>query len=211
MKSVYTLLIVLLLSACQSSWVANMVTQPGQPLYHDDFTDPSSGWPQASNEKGSLGYADGSYQILVRPDHFDLWAVSGHDYGDVQVETDATVLAGPASDRFGLICRYEDTSHFYVFYISSDGYYGIAKVSGGITTMLGQDMMAYSDAIQQGEGPNHLRFDCIGNSLTGSVNGQVLASGSDADFPRGDAGLIAGAFDQGGVEVGFEHFEVIKP
>jgi hypothetical protein len=211
MKIIRILFLVIFMTACQSSWIVNLVTQSGQPLYHDEFSDSSSGWPQAVTTNGSLGYGDGAYRILEQSPHFDLWAVSGQTFGDVQIEADATRLAGPVYNRFGLICRFQDIGHFYVFYISSDGYYAIAKVKNGTTSMLGQQMMAYSDLIKQGEGPNHLRFDCIGNTLTGMVNGQIIATASDADFTGGDAGLIAGAFDEGGVEVSFEHFVVIKP
>jgi hypothetical protein len=211
MKAICSLLLVFTLTACQSSWITNLVTPPGQPLYQDDFSNPASGWPEEINEKGSLGYTKGDYRILVQSANFDLWAVSGHSYGNVRIETDATRLAGPASNRFGLVCRFQDIGNFYVFYISSDGYYAIAKIKDGSTMLLGQQMMAYSDLIHQGEGPNHLRFDCIGNTLTGWVNGQGVAAASDADFPKGDAGLIAGAFDEGGVEVSFANFMVIKP
>jgi hypothetical protein len=211
MKAACSLLLVFSLSACQNSWIANLVTPPGQPLYQDNFSDPLSGWPQADTEKGSLGYLDSAYRILVQSPNFDLWAVSAHTYGDEQIEVDATRQAGPVSNRFGVVCRFQDIGHFYVFYISSDGYYAIAKVKDGNTSLFGQEMMAYSDMIQGAEGTTHLRFDCIGNSLTGMVNGQVIATAKDADFTRGDAGLIAGAFDEGGVEVSFAHFAVIKP
>jgi hypothetical protein len=211
MKAMRTLLLVLFLTGCQNAWIADLVTQAGQPLYRDDFSDPASGWPQSANEKGRLGYTDGAYRILVQSADFDLWAVSGHAYGNVQVEAEATRLAGPASNRFGLVCRFQDIGHFYVFYISSDGYYAIAKIKDGSTSLFGQQMMTYSDLIQPGEGVNHLRFDCIGNTLMGMVNGQVIASATDADFIKGDAGLIAGAFKEGGVEVSFAHFVVIKP
>jgi len=211
MKIIRGLLLVLFLTACQSAWVAELVTQSGQALYHDDFSDPSSGWPQTVSANGSLGYIDGVYRMVVQSAGYDLWAVSGQTYGDVQIEADATRLAGPVSNRFGLICRYQDMDNFYMFIISSDGYYAIGKIKNGAVSLLGQEMMAYSAAIVQGSDPNHLRFDCIGNTLTGIVNGQAIANTSDADFSGGDAGLMAGAFDEGGVDVTFDNFVVIKP
>ncbi len=50
---------------------------------------------------------------------------------------------------------------FYFFAVSSDGYYAIGKIKEGVTTLLGQEMMAYNVSIQQGVEPNLLRFDCI--------------------------------------------------
>ena len=211
MKNICGLFLVFLLSACKSSLIADLVTPAGQALYHDDFSDPSSGWRETVSQNGSLGYSDGAYRILVQSAGYDLWAVSGQAYGDVQIEADATRLAGPLNNRFGLICRFQDINNFYVFFVSSDGYYSIGKIKNGTASLLGQAMMAYNSFIQQGGGPNHLRFDCIGNTLKGTVNGQVLAITSDADFSGGDAGFIAGAFDESGVEVSFDNFVVYKP
>jgi hypothetical protein len=211
MKILPALFLIILLSACQSPWVAELVTRSGQPLYHDDFSDPASGWTGTVSPNGSLGYTDGSYRIQVQSPFYDLWAVSGQAYGDVQIEVDATRLAGPLSNRLGLICRFQDNANYYIFIISSDGYYAIGKIKNGAVSLLGQEMMASSTFIQQGDASNHLRFDCIGDTLKGAVNGQVIAITSDADFSEGDAGLLAGVFDESGVEVSFDNFVVYKP
>jgi len=211
MKILRSLVLVVFLSACQCSLIAELVTPSGQAFFHDDFSDPSSGWPRTASANGTLEYADGAYRMLVQSAGFALWAVSGHTYGDVQIEVDATRLAGPLFNRFGLICRFQDSDNFYAFYISSDGYYAIGKVQNGIASLLGQERMAYSSFIHQDGGANHLRFDCNGNSLKGVVNSQLIAIVSDADLSSGDAGLITGAFDESGVEVSFDHFVVYKP
>jgi hypothetical protein len=211
MKIMRGLLLIIFLTACQNPFIAEAVTKSGQVLYHDGFSDPASGWPQTTNANGTLGYANGAYRMVVRSPGYDLRAVSGQTYRDVQIEADATRLAGPEYNRFGLICRFHDMDYSYVFIISSDGYYAIGKIKNGAVSLLGQEMMAYTSFIQQGEGPNHLRFDCIGNTLTGYVNGQAIAIAEDADFSEGDAGLIAGAFEDGGVDIAFDNFEVIKP
>ena len=211
MKTMYCLFLVILLTACQSSLIAELVAQSGEALYHDDFSTSVNGWPQTVSENGSLGYTDGAYQMMVESANYDLRAVTGQTYGDVQIEVDATRLAGPVNNRFGLICRFQDMNNFYVFIISSDGYYAIGKIKNGVTTLLGQEIMAYSGFIHQGEGANHLQFDCVRNSLTGYVNNQAIAITTDTDFSGGDAGLITGAFDETGVEVSFDNFVVIKP
>ncbi len=211
MKIVRSLLLTLFLTACQSAWIAELVTRPGQVLYHDNFSDPSSGWTQTSGSFGGMGYEQGAYRVLVQSPMADLQAVAGQAFGDVQIEVDSTRQSGPVNNRFGLICRFQDSSDFYFFAISSDGYYAIGKVRDGVSSLLGQEMMAFSASIQKGSTPNHLRFDCIGSTLKGYVNGQVLAITEDADFSNGDAGLMCGTFDEGGVELSFDNFVVIKP
>jgi hypothetical protein len=211
MKIIRSLFLVILLSACQSSLISELVTQSGEALYHDDFSSSTNGWPQTVNANGSLGYADGAYEMLVQSASYDLLAVSGQIYRNVQIEVDATRSAGPVDNRFGLICRFQDMDNFYIFIISSDGYYAIGIIKDGAASLLGQEMMAFSAAIVQGSGHNHLRFDCIGNTLTGYINGQTIAITNDANFSDGDAGLITGAFDETGVDVSFDNFMVIKP
>ena len=211
MKIMSSFILVILLTACQSVFLTDLMTQSGQALYHDDFSDPTDGWAVGSDEIGSLEYSQGAYRVLVKSAGYDLWAVSRQTYGDVQVEVDTARLAGTSDNRFGLICRYQDVSNFYVFIISSDGYYAIALIRNGTSSLLGQEMMAYNAAIIHGDGPNHIRFDCIGNALTGYVNGQQVAVVNDSTFTTGDAGLLAGAFDEGGVDISFDNFMVIKP
>jgi hypothetical protein len=211
MKFLCALVLTLFLTACQSFRITDLVTQPGQVLYHDDFSNPGSGWPQTTSANGAMGYDQGAYRMLVQLPMVDLKSVSGQSFGDLQIEVDATRQSGPVYNRFGLICRFQDMDDFYFFAISSDGYYAIGKIKNGITTLLGQEMMAYSVFILQGSSTNHLRFDCIGNTLRGYVNGQTLAITKDADFSRGDTGLMSGTFDDGGVNLSFDNFIVIKP
>jgi hypothetical protein len=203
--------LVILLSACQSSLISDLAARPGEKLFWDDFSDASGNWPQVSGPNGSLDIADGRYQLQVLSAQFEVLATPGHVFRDVQIEADATRQAGPVQSLFGLVCRSSNSDNFYFFAVSSDGYYALAKIKNGKTSLLGQEMMAYNAAIIQGDGPNHLRFDCISKTLTGYVNGQVIAISDDTDFSSGEVGLIAGAFDTPGVDVAFDNFVVYKP
>jgi hypothetical protein len=203
-------LLALLLSACRSDLITDMVTEPGDRLFWDDFSDTSGNWSLVSGPNGSSSIANGAYQFQVLSAQHEILATPGHIFGDVQVEADAARLAGPVQNLFGLVCRSGTSENFYFFAISSDGYFGLGKVKNARVTLLGQQMMAYTSAILQGS-PNHLRFDCIGESLTGYANGQVIATGKDADFSSGEAGLMAGTLDRPGVDVAFDNFAVYKP
>jgi hypothetical protein len=206
-----SLMLGLLLSACQSHLLTDLAARPGDRLFWDDFSNASGGWPQASDEVGTLGLSNGAYRIAIQPADYDLWAVSGHAYGAVQVEADANRLAGPEANRFGLICGYRDAQDFYFFIISSDGYYALGKVENDAASLLGQEMMAYSSAIGQGTSPNHLRLECHDQTLRGAVNGQMVAVAQDSRLGSGDVGMLAGSFEQGGVDIAFDNFVVTKP
>ncbi len=157
-----------------------------------------------------MDYDGGGYRILVNALQANFWSTPHKDFGDVRIEVDAGKLGGPDANRLGLICR-SNGSSYYFFIISSDGYYGIGSFAQGRSTLIGQSEMQYSDKIKTGADINHLRADCIGNVLTFYANGFQLAQVQDASFTHGEVGLLAGAFDQPGVDVVFDNFIVFKP
>lgn len=185
------------------------VAKSGEILYQEDFSNNTTGWHRVANDNGIMDYDGGGYRILVRQPELNIWSTAEKNFGDVRVEVDAIKLNGPDENRMGLMCRYEG-GNYYFFMISNDGYYAIGKFIGGMTLLLGQTEMQASDAIQKGT-VNHLRADCVGNTLTFYVNYKQVATVADADLRTGDVGLLAGSFAQPGVDVMFDHFVVIKP
>jgi hypothetical protein len=71
--------------------------------------------------------------------------------------------------------------------------------------------MQASDNIKKGVAVNHLRADCVGNTLTFYVNGFQLVSVQDPRLTSGDIGLLAGTFAQPNVDVIFDNFVALKP
>ena len=185
--------------------------QPAGLLFQDDFSDPESGWDKVSVSDGITDYADGVYRIFVNTSNTDVWSNPGLSFTDTRIEVDATKVDGADDNDFGLICRYKDSSNFYFFVISSDGYYGIGKVVDGKQQLIGVETMPPSEFINQGNDTNHLRADCAGTTLSIYVNDQLLANYEDGEFSSGDVGLIAGSFDNAGVDVHFDNFVVSKP
>jgi hypothetical protein len=199
-----------LLSSCASLTVPAVATaSPGDVLYQEQFENNNTGWARIANDNGIMDYDGGGYRILVRQPTLNVWSTSEKNFGDVRVEADVIKLNGPDANRMGLICRYQG-GDYYFFMISNDGYYVIGKFIGGLTLLLGQSEMQASDAIHTGT-MNHLRADCIGDKLTFYVNFTEVASATDADFPSGDVGVVAGAFSEPGVDVLFDNFVVLQP
>lgn len=201
----------LLLAGCQSSLITELVTRPGDTIFQDDFSNPSSGWTRSRSQTGIMDYDQGSYRILVLATQYDLWSVPGQEFQDTRVEVDATRMEGPLQNRYGLICGFQGPRNFTFFIISSDGYYAIGGVRNGERRLIGQAMMAHSAAIVPGNGTNHLRLDCVGRTLTAYVNGQPVAATQQDQSVEGDVGLLAGTFATPGVDVAFHHFVVIRP
>lgn len=181
-------------------------------LFEDDFSKSSSGWDSYSDTDGLTDYVDGTYHIQVANSNYDLWANPGKSFTDVQTEVDATKVSGPDDNDFGLICRYTDADNYYFAVVASDGYYGFGKLVKGTQTLFGADSgLSTTDLVKSGSELNHLRFDCIGSTLTLYINGSQAGSIEDSDLASGDVGLIAGTFDTAGVEIKFDNFKVLKP
>lgn len=183
----------------------------GKLLLREDFSDPGSGWNRVTAERGQSDYADGAYRIFVDEQNVDIWSLAGHEYGDVILDVDAYKVGGERDNRFGLICRAVAPDSFYVFVVSSDGYYGIGKVKGQEYRLIGMDALQPSDAIHVGSALNALRAECIDDRLTLYVNGVKLAEVQDSEYVFGDVGLIAGAYDSPGTDIRFDNFVVTQP
>jgi len=206
------LLFLLVLSACAPAAATATVipaASPGTVLYQEEFDNNTSGWDRVSNETGIMDYDGGGYRMLIQKPDYNMWSTPEKSFGDVRVEADVVRLSGPEENRSGLICRYRN-GDFYFFVISNDGYYALGKFIGGQTVLLGQTQMQPTTFINK-DAVNHLRADCVGNTLTFYINNNQVASAQDGDFASGDAGLLAGAFSQPGVDVLFDHFVVTQP
>lgn len=210
-----TFVLALAALACQTLLPVDEDDQPGKILFQDDFSDPSSGWKRVTTTTGETEYADGIYRIFINETNTDIWSKPGLNFSDnsadVRVEVDAIKVGGDRNNRFGIICRAVDLNSFYTFIISSDGYYGIGKIKGEDYQLLGMDALQPSDAIHLGSAFNHIRADCIGDTLALSINGQMITEVKDTEFSSGDVGLIAGTYDIPGTDIRFDNFVVYKP
>jgi hypothetical protein len=209
--SLYLFSFVFLLASCLPVQPTEPVKSgnSGEVLYQENFADNTSGWDRVLNDGGIMDYDSGGYRILVRQPGLNFWSTPEKNFGDMRVEADVTKLNGPDENRAGLMCRYRN-GDYYFFIISNDGFYAIGKFIGAQTLLLGQKEMQASDLILPNS-TNHLRADCIGNTLTFYINFNQVASVQDGDFSTGDVGVLAGAFNQPGVDVLFQNFVVIQP
>lgn len=206
----FLLIMLLPVLACQFSKAPAAAPPAGTVLFQDDFSSPASGWDRTQLDQGVMDYDGGGYRMLVNASHVNIWSTPKKDFSSVRLEVDAGKLAGPDENRLGLICRFTGDS-YYFFIISSDGYYGIGLFTGNEAVLLGQSAMRPSGKINQGTAINHLRADCRGDALSLYVNNAPIAEIHDSTLTHGDVGLLAGAFNQPGVDVVFDNFVATAP
>jgi len=182
-------------------------------LFADDFSDPNSGWDVRETANGATDYRDGRYFIRVDTPKFQLWSSPGQPFeGDVIVEAIAGLASGPEENEMGVFCRYQDRQNFVYGSIGTDGYYAIVEIKDDESSILtGDGKFQQSDAIPIGSETYFIQLACQGNQYTLFVNGEEIDSATSSAFTGGDVGVLAGAFDQGGVEVLFDDFRVTAP
>ncbi len=219
MNNKLRLWIVVLLLAGVTSACSQILAAPnaagdaarGDVLFQDDFSNTGSGWATWSQEASAVDYRSGGLSIRVSQPRYDYWSRPGKRFADTIIAVDASRISGSDNNDFGIICRYRNSDNFYAFLISSDGYYGIVRVQDGQYQVLGAENLQFAEAIRQGDAANQVQAECNGPNLILTVNGSVLHQVQDSTFQSGEVGLLAGAYDEPGVEVLFDNFIVIKP
>ncbi len=189
-------------------------SSPLTPLpYTDDFSNASSGWKTASDEAIKISVQDGALHFIIDDLDTIAWSTpKDKRFGDFVLDVDATQVAEPNDNTYGVIFRYQDDRNFYRLDISGDGYFAVFKRKDGAWTKV-QDY-AETPAVKQGNATNHLQVIAKGNQFTFNVNGQTVKTFSDGDFPNGNLGVTAGTlFDNAGVHISFDNLTVneVKP
>ncbi len=178
--------------------------------WSDDFSDPAGGWQAESDASAEVGCYEGVMRLLVKVPNRLAWASAGREFSDFRLAVEATQVAGPDDNEYGVLVRMRDADHFYRFSISGDGYYLVSKYDGGAWEVLNGDWTS-SDAIHLGAVTNLLEIVCRGVTMTFLVNGVTLTQVEDSSYSRGDIGLYAGSFFEPGVEIHFDNLTVTEP
>lgn len=206
----------------QLSWRPSISTEPvvapGSPVpppdtsswklfLEDDFSDPNSGWVTDESEIRRIGYEEGQYSIFMKKERWVAWDLVGDTFANFALEVEATQVAGPNNNDYGVLCRLQDNDNFYFFAISGLGYYSVRKLENETWGMLVR--WKKSRHILQGQNTNRLKVIGNGPQMSFYVNDQHLVDIYDTSFPEGDLGLAAGAFDETGVHIRFDNLRVL--
>lgn len=202
------LLIPTVISACR---LITPVVNPGEVLFQDDFSRTDSGWDRYADESYSADYYNGGYRIKVDAADTLVWTLPDVDFENVLIRVEGSRLQGPEDNVYGVICRYVNPENFIFFLISSDGYAGIGRYAAGVKELLNHETLLPTDAIAAIDETNLIQAACIENELTFWVNGEVIALATIAELSNGNVGLIAGTYEEAGVEIFFDNFSTLMP
>ena len=190
--------------------LAASASTTAQTLMQDDFSDPSSGWPNAAatrdSDAGFSVYTDsGKYQLTpVKDNTFGLVpAPRQAKGGDVRIETDLFLYAGLGAGAGGVACRARDMENFYGFIARGDGVVAIVKVKQGKPTALAQGMVKGAMA---GTVDTRFTVECKGDRLSLSAKGGGRIAATDGELQGGRSGVLVIGEQMAGTSAVFDDF-----
>ena len=167
-------------------------------LLSDDFS--SSRWGTGIDADSSVEHADNALQMIVYTKNYFVWSTpNAENYQDIHMEVTVINNDTDPSTSFGIICNMQTPSDsFYYVAIKPDGTYAIAKASDGEsdTILTNNNQWGPSDLIPTEAASYSIGADCGNGALTLYVNGQQIASVSDASYVSGGVALFTWSGEQ---------------
>ena len=169
--------------------------------------DDAEAWRLRSDAAAELEIREGRLHIQILQPGQVAWALAERTFADFDLQVDATQLAGPADNEYGVLVRMEGDTRFYAFSVSGDGYVRASRYDDGRWEILGSDWTAHA-AVNQGAVTNTLAIEARGSQFAFSVNDEQVLQVEDGALASGEVGLYAGAFDEAGVHIAFDDLMV---
>lgn len=226
-----------------ANWHYAVPVAPGALAYAATFDDLLTDWDQNPGRLSAL-ITDGALRLTIGEPDDGLYSATRPYFSDFDLRVQARALEGPEDNGFGVIFRLHDRYddhpllddnllnnvivrrlvqlteryNYYLFLISSDGYYQVARVLDGEEKVL--STWIESPLVNSGIGAqNDLRVIALGNEFQFFVNGtqvelcipddpnaqstyrlgeclggQMLETLVDTSIPNGRLGVVARAY-----------------
>jgi len=246
------LIVLVLLLLLGISYLANRLTAHlhyivpvvvGKVAYVATFDDFKSDWALAEGRLKAQILDTGALRITVGEADKLPFSQTKPYFADFDVRVQTTAVDGPEGNGFGLIFRLQNKDNsspsdddFYLFEISSDGYYRVLRAFNGAqkelstwipSPVINQHIGATNFMRVNAKGNqfqffinNHLVQLCIPDDPNGvstfpatgqCVGGKMLDTLVDSSIANGQLGVVAQSLDEQGVVVDFDNLVVYGP
>ncbi|MCB9451009.1 MAG: hypothetical protein H6672_06190 [Anaerolineaceae bacterium] len=231
------------LSRLVATWHYILPAEPGAVVYAAAFDGLTDDWEQYEGRVSAEILPESVLRLDVGSAPGGPFSVARPYFGDFDVRVEAQAVSGPINNGYGLIFRLQNHENstlgddrYYLFEVSSDGYYRVQRVLGSEQ----KDLSTWipSPVINEGlDTPNYLRVVAQGDQFAFYVNGQQMmlcipddpegestfdvfgnCTGgtmqptlTDDALAYGQLGVIARALDAPDVVVEFDNFIVYGP
>jgi hypothetical protein len=184
-------------------------TSASQVVLSDDFS--SSKWGTGTDKDSSIEYANGALQFIVYTKNWFVWSTpNDQSYQNVHIEATVKNNGTDSTTAIGVICdKQSGSNNFYYGAITPAGEYAIAKSAEGQSDLFltNGDKWGSSDAITKDASSYRVGMDCGNGNLTLYVDGQQIASASDASFTSGGVALLVWSGENAAkTDVSFDDF-----
>ena len=177
-------------------------------LKYDDFSDPNSGWTEATYDSSTAGYSGGGYEIEITAPHYWTMSWLGDVYDNVALAADAYTSSDYGSWEYGLAFRVQDTNNFYQLSIQGDDTARLWKKVGGQWTQISEPVDLAPTA---SDGWRHLAVSMMSDSFVAYVDDVAIGPVYDGTFTEGKMGFYVGTFDDSDFAVHFDEFAIWSP
>lgn len=227
-----------------ANWHYILPVESGKVAYLATFDTFQEDWNLAAGRLKSQILDTGALRLDVGDVNSLPFAEANPYFSDFDLQVAASPVEGPENNGYGVIFRLQnkdnsspDDDDFYLFLISSDGYYRVVRSFNHEQKEL--SMWISSPVINQHVGvTNFLRVIAKGDQFQFFVNGQqmllcipdnpdalstyseqtgecqdgkMLDTLVDTSIPNGQIGVAAETFDESGVVVDFDNLVVYGP
>lgn len=184
-------------------------TSTGSVILSDDFS--SARWGTGTDADSSIEYANNALQVIVYTKNYFVWSTPNADtYQNIHIE--ATVLNNDtdSTTAFGIVCNKQgSTSNFHYLVVTPAGEYAIARAAEGQSDVFltNNDQWSSSDLIAKNAASYRVGADCGNGTLILYVDGQQIASVSDAAYTSGGVALMVWSGEEATTtDVSFDDF-----
>ncbi|MDD3948255.1 MAG: PT domain-containing protein [Anaerolineaceae bacterium] len=184
--------------------------QNGELVFEDKFDSDKGVWSIGDFETYNVQLANGSLTYTMKNLNWNAWDyLPDQEFEDVALEAsfENVDLIGDADQ--GFVCRYQDSSNYYMLSYRYDNYVSIYALVDSEYTSLYKGYVD-TDVIQMDV--NTAKAVCEGNQLSLYVNGDLMAQAVDPNntFPIGKVGFVMGSSDTSDVKISIDYFKVFK-
>jgi len=187
-------------------------TSASNVLFHDDFTNPATGWPEDKFDNYFVGYHEPEYYHVevngtnYKTTVFEPSRQSLTDFtAELKVFTASSKTSPEGDFRYGLAFR-RSGDQYYAFTVSprSKKWY-VLKSSPNELVVLTEGVDAN---IHDADTDDTLRVDAQGSDFFFHINDQLVAQFTDADYSTGEIGFYVESFDSPNTHIHFDDLTI---
>jgi hypothetical protein len=181
-------------------------------LYHDDFTNPATDWPEKKFDNYFIGYHEPEYYHIeiTSPNYKTVVFEPGKQtFSDVTIEVKVFTASSKTSETgdfdFGPVFR-RSGDQYYAFAISQRAKkWYVLKSSPNALTVLAEGT---DENIHDPDVEDVLRVDAQGPNFSFHINDQLVSQVKDDEYDVGEIGLYVQTFDSTAAHIHFDALTV---